>query len=710
MSQKQTSLGKLLSPSSIAIIGATDKVHQLNGRFQYNLKQHGFTGRIYLVNPRYERIGEEPCYPDVLSIPPEESIDAAIITVGAAQVPEILAQCARRGIKGAVIFSSGFAEAGPQGELLQQRIVEIARENDMAICGPNCMGLINVADKVVAYGTLALPEAFRPGPMAIVSQTGAMAGLVFNRDHQLPFTYLVSVGNEAVTQIPDYVEYFLEDERVRAIGCYIEGLRNPKKFVEVADRAVASGKPLVVLKIGRSEAGQKAAMAHTGSLTGSDAAYDALFRSRGIIRVSDIEDLFLVTHFLSLTRLPQGNRIGVVSISGGAIGLICDRSEEFGFTLPEPSPEIKARLAELLGIPLEKARNPIDVNGRIPARPELVRQSLEIMMEDPNFDAFIVIPVPLTQKAATLVAEDLVQVHQKAEKPFVVLWSAGPLAYEAFAVLEQAGVPLFRDFERGLRGVQALHKYAEFRRHLAGERKAERIGPEVSGEKVSELLRGDGQVLGEAQSKKLLRLYGVPVVEEIACASLAEAKEAAAALGYPVAVKIDSPDITHKTEAGGVKLGINTATELEEAFTEVIANAKKYKPGANVRGVVVQQMIPAGVEVIVGVKVEPSLGPFVLFGSGGVLTELVKDVILWPAPFGPGEARHIIQQTRVYRLLEGFRGRPRADIEALVDCLVRISWLAADLESRIGEMDINPLIVRPDGLGVVAVDALVVKR
>ncbi|TDA68286.1 MAG: CoA-binding protein [Clostridia bacterium] len=707
-----SNIRKLLSPHSIAIVGATDKVHQLNGRFQYNLQKYGFRGKVFLVNPRYSQIGDQPCYPDVTNIPKEEEIDCAIILLRADQVPEALEKCAQRGIKGAIIFSGGFAEAGESGKRRNQQIREIIDKYGLAVCGPNCMGIINLPENVIAYGTLALPEDFRRGPMALISQSGGMGGLIFNRDHPLGISYVISAGNEAGLEIADFIQYLLDDPNVQAIACYAEGVKTPRKFKQVGDLALEKGKPIVVLKIGRSERGQQAAWAHTGSLTGSDSAYQALFRAKGVIRVDDMEDLFQITNLLANSRLATGDKLGIVSISGGAIGLVSDKTEELGLRLGEPSPETRAKLAELLELDTpDKVRNPVDVDGRIPARPELLRQSLEIMMDDGNFDAFIAIPIPLTLKSAAEVAQDLVELYRSSSKPLVVLWSAGPLAGEAFEILEEAGVPFFRDLDRGLKGVKALLEYSEFRRRWeAGKASALEPTPEVDRGLVDTILRGPAHVLTEAESKRLLSLYGIPVVREVPCQTVEAARDAARGLGYPVALKIDSPNIIHKTEAGGVRLGLCNDDELIEAYHAVLGGVRSYRPQAIINGVLVQPMVPPGVEVILGINYEPGLGPLVMFGAGGILTELLQDVAVRLAPITLEEAGEMIAETRISRLLQGFRGQPPADMQALTRILVRLSHLAVDLEGRVAELDINPLVVHDAGRGAVAVDALIVTQ
>jgi acetyltransferase len=565
-----------------------------------------------------------------------------------------------------------------------------------------------------AFSAALDPAPFQPGPVGFVTQSGALGYSIFNmaQESGIGFSYVVSTGNEMDLDAADFMDFMLDDENTRMVFAYLEGIRDGAKFVRLADKALAAGKPLAVLKVGRSETGSRAAASHTAALTGSDAVVDAFFRQKGIIRVDDIQGFIDLAKALKGTaRIPRGRGLGIVSISGGGGVLCADTAEECGLEVAVLQPQTSAEIARNIP-PFGSAVNPVDVTAQAINTAEGFANVIQAMLADPGVDGLVVVVTMIVGEPGLRMARDLVRLSRTAAKPIVVAWTAGPRLMEApFAVLNAAGVPLYQSPVRAVKALAQLMHYGAGRR----VRPAAEIGPQPPAAEVPplpeafrELLSGTRRTLSERQSKQLLGAFGVATSRELLARSRAEALAAGERIGFPVAMKVDSPDILHKTEADAVRLGVDDPDRLTAAFDEILKNARAHHPAARINGVSVQEMVPAGVEVIVGMNRDPQFGPVLMFGLGGIFVEILKDVALRIAPIEREEAVRMIQEVRGYPLLTGARGRPKADIAALAETLVRVSRMAVALGPRLEQLDINPLVVLPQGSGVKVADALAI--
>jgi len=702
-------LDSFLKPRSIAIIGASTDVDSINGRPLKYLLDKKYPGNVYPVNPKYESILGVKCYPDILSVP--EVPDLALIAVNARVAVRILRDCKQRGVKNCIVFSSGFAEAG--NEETQAELDRIAGTPGMRICGPNCQGMINLFDSVFAtFSAAAGPEDLRLGPAAFVSQSGALGFSTFNmaQERGVGFGYVVTTGNQVDLEVSEVAHRILQDARVNVAICYLEGVKSVENLRASAQAARDAGKPLCVLKVGKSSAGQKAAMSHTAALTGSSEVFDAFARQENLVVLEDIEEVIDSAAIFGPGKLPGGRGIGIITSSGGAGILMADRCEEKGLVIPELGPETQDLIRKYIP-PFGSARNPVDLTAQVVNEASQFRICLDAMLERPELDVIIVVMTMIVGQSGDQVAADVIDASSKTSKPLVVCWTIGPETGPMVGRLARAGVPTFTSPAACARAVARLVSYAERKRVLEGreERAGARAKPAaspVAGQALDRLAAGTP--LTEYQAKCVLRAYGIPTTREAIATSAEEAASIAREIGYPVAMKISSPDIAHKTEAGALRLGVGDEQQVKQAFREVMENSRKYSPSARLDGVLVQEMITGGTEVIVGASRDPQFGPVVMYGLGGIFVEVLKDVSLRVAPIGQDEALDMIKQTRAYPILLGARGRPRADIEALAKVIVDVSRFAAEHAGVLRELDINPLLVLPEGKGVRVVDALMV--
>lgn len=709
-----TSLKKFFSPGSIAIIGASKDIRTINGKPLHYLQRHGYAGNLYPVNPKYTEIAGLACYPDLKSIPGD--IDLALIAVNYKLVPTMIEQCAARKVPFVTIFSSGFAEAGQEGKRIQAQVARLAAEAGIRICGPNCQGAVDLFHNTAAAFSASLdPTPFLPGPVGFVTQSGALGYSIFNmaQESGIGFSYVVSTGNEMDLDAADFMDFMLDDDRTRMVFAYLEGIRDGAKFIRLAEKARRVGKPLAVLKVGRSETGSRAAASHTAALTGSDAVCDAFFRQKDIIRVDDIEGFIdLATAMKGRAPLPRGRGLGIVSISGGGGVLCADTAEDRGLTVTALKPETTKVIAANIpsfGSPV----NPVDVTAQAINTADGFANVIQAMLADPGVDGLVVVITMIVGEPGRRMAQDLVRLSQKAEKPIMVTWTAGPnLMAEPFAVLNEGHVPLYHS---PVRAVNALAKLMEYGVGMA--RRPSRFPAESTSSTSSEgalppeieaLLASSERTLTERQSKQVVKFFGIPVSREVLASTPGEAIAAAEEIGFPVAMKVDSPDIPHKTEAQAIRLGVASAREVASAFEEITNSAGKYSPEARINGILVQEMIPQGIEAIVGINRDPQFGPVIMFGLGGIFVEVLKDVSMRLAPVSLDEAFQMIHEVRGYKLLTGVRGAPKSDISALAETLVKVSRMPIRLGQRFEQLDINPLIVLPDGRGVKVADALIV--
>jgi acetyltransferase len=696
----------MLHPRSVAVVGATPRL-QYGGRFLAAMLRSKDRIHVYPVNPKYDELGGVTCYPTIEALP--EVPDLVGVIVPHHQVLDVLEASHRKGITAAIVISAGFAERGTlEGRSLQERLSVFARETGLRVCGPNCLGVANISDDIWPMASsLSAGVVPAAGAIGLVCQSGATAfGPLQTRaaDAGIGYSYIISTGNEADLEFADYVRYLLDDPGTRVIAGFIEGLHTAdgSKFIEVAKLAADYGKPIVLIKIGRSDSGARAAGSHTGALTGSDSRFDAVCAQYGITRVRDYDELLEISQLLAQSQKPTEAGIAVVSHSGGVSSLTADMLGAAGLRLPALTEQTRAALNDIIQ-DFGWAANPADLTGFL-MRDDFPR-IVESMIDQPEVGTLVV-----ASAGSKVRAEEAIRLRQRSRKNLVYMWTGARADETALPVLKAAAVPIFYTPAALARGLQSLLAYHTWRD------KRERMGfasappPTRDQEAARARLAALGAVqlvLSEFESKQLLSSWGVRGTRERRASSVAEAVESAEQLGYPVVLKADSADILHKTEAGAVRLALSNAAQVSDAFADVMARARAFAPDARLDGVVVQEMIANGIEMIVGLNVDPQLGPMLLLGIGGVLVEVYGDVSLRQCPINREEAREMIDSLKGARLLHGYRGRLSADVDALAGTLVAVSHMAVHLGDELAELDINPLLVLPAGEGAVAADALV---
>ena len=701
--QQLDSINKMVNPGSIAVVGATERM-EYGGRFLRSVLRAGEGVRVYPVNPRYEELMGVRCYPSVADLP--ESPDLVGIIVPYHRVIPVLKESAEKGAGSAIVISAGFAERGLADRRdLQEELGELARETGVRISGPNCLGLANVKDNIWACSSSSQSnETMLSGNVGLVCQSGASAfGPFLSRAiaRGLGYSYIISTGNEADLEVPDFVRYLLDDDDTRVIAVFVEGFKDPRKFLEVARLAAERGKPIVAIKIGRSEPGTRAARSHTAAMTGVDEVYEAAFKQYGVVRARDWDGLLEASQLLADSPAPRKHGIALVSHSGGVCSLTADLLGQAGLELPELTDGARDGINEILE-GFGWAANPADITGH--ASRDTVVPIMEHMINEPKVGTLVV-----ASSGSEAQARHIVDMRDSHDELVTFLYTGSELGDSAgLATLKDARVPVFHSPENlatALRLTQDYHSWRE-RRLRRGFGSARPMS--ASQQVTADVLLSSGRIaLGEHDAKALLDAWGVPSTVERRAATVEQALVAAREIGYPVVLKVESPDIPHKTEAGALRLDIQNDAVLHLAYDEVLRNAREYAPSAELTGVLVQETVSGVVEVIVGVTRDPQLGPVLLFGLGGILVELIRDVSMRVCPIALCDAEEMVDEVRGSRLLKGYRGSPGADIPALLDTLINVSDLATSLSDRVEEIDINPLAVLPEGQGVKALDALV---
>jgi acyl-CoA synthetase (NDP forming) len=679
------------TPSSVAVVGASNDPTKLTGRPIAYLQAHDYKGRIFPINPRADAIGDLKCYPDARSLP--EAPDLGLVLVGANRVIDAVRDLAAAGCKGAIVLASGFGEAGEEGRARQAALREAA--GGMPILGPNTIGLVNLTDGIILTPSGAMEmDEFPRGAIALVSQSGGILGSLLSRavGRGIGFSKLVATGNEADLEVSDFLDALADDDATKVVALYLETIRNVAKFRKAAERVLASGKRIVAFKVGRSESGAKSAVSHTGALAGADEVYDALFAQLGIIRAQTFADLLDIPAALATGRGMAGKRVAIVTSTGGAATIVADSVGLAGLDMPAPDAETAAAL---LALDLKEAvldRNPIDVT-LAGLRPDLFRSILGILSQSPSYDAIVVVLGSSSIGQPDVVARPLLDALDATDKPLIAYVSA-----EAPAIvrhLNQNGIPAYAAPESCASALAALQATK-----VNGTAFAARA---VSSVDTSDLVGG---ALNEAASKALYARFGVPVTREAAAATPQEAAAFAASFGGPVVIKILSNEILHKSEVGGVAIGV-APEEVEACCTQMLARVRALST-ARIDGFLVQELVQGGVELILGYNRDPQLGSYILLGAGGVTTELYQDVALRLLPLDRAEAKGMIDSLKCSALLKGFRGKPLADTEALTDAILSFADMVEALDGRLKEAEINPVFVLPQGQGVRAGDGLVV--
>ncbi len=696
-------LAALFAPKTIAVIGASQTPDSVGRALVENLQL--FEGQTFLINPKHREILQVKTFPDIASVP--EKVDLAVIATPAPGVPAIVRECARAGVRAAVIISAGFKECGGAGATLEQQVLAEARSGGIRIVGPNCLGIMMPHARLNATFAEGMAE---PGRVAFLSQSGALCTAVLDWSYQenVGFSAFVSVGSMLDVGWGDLITYFGDDPHTKSIVCYMESIGNARSFLSAASE-VALTKPIIVLKVGHTAAAAKAAASHTGSLTGSDAVLDAAFRRVGVLRVNAIEELFDMAEVLAKQPRPRGSRLTIVTNAGGPGALATDMLVGCGGELAPLSENTLTALDALLP-PHWSHGNPIDILGD--ASPARYTEAVRLAAADPNSDGVLVILTPQAMTDATATAEQLKPFAKLEGKPLLASWMGGPGVAAGEAVLNHANIPTFKYPDRAATAFDYMWRYNSNLRALyetpafvmdAGD-------TESCCAQVDQIIRtarsGNRTLLTEAESKQILAAYGIPTVETKIARTLEEAVAQAGKLGYPVVVKLFSETLTHKSDVGGVRLDLWNANSVRQAWHAIEAAVWAQAGRQHFLGVTVQPMIQReGYELILGSSVDPQFGPVLLFGAGGQLVEVFKDRALGLPPLNATLARHLMEETRIYTALKGVRGRPAVDLAALEQLLVRFSQLVAE-QPWIAEIDINPLLV--SSAGMLALDARVV--
>lgn len=697
-------LQRALNPDSIAIVGASTRAGSFGERSLANLSR--YDGRIYLVNAKYQQIDERPCYPSLSALP--EVPDCVVITVPREAVEEVIRECAELGVGGAIVFASGYAETAKAERVLEQaRLAEIARGSGLKIFGPNCIGWVNyLRGALVSFLPYPRLDTPRADSIALVSQSGALAqSLAQAIEHGTSFSHVLTSGNSCDVDVADLVAYLADDPGCKAIACVFEGLSDPQRMIAAAELCWQRNKPLLINKLATGAQGAAAALSHTGSLAGSEAAYRAMFERAGAIVVDNFEALIESTVFFAKAPAPTASGVAVIATSGGAAIMAADKAEAHGVPLPQPTPEVRAVLESYIP-DFGSARNPCDVTAQVINNLQSLATCGDAMMADAHFGA-VVVPQPFAYDVATPRIRIFSELAQRYGKIACNVWLSEWLEGPGAAICEaDPHVAMFRSMDRCFATLAAWQWRCEKRRE--GRAVATRQAPaEAAATAAAAIAATDARTLTEREAKNLLAAYGVPVVGERLVDSADAAVAAAMELGLPVALKVESPDLPHKTEAGVLRLDLRDEAAVRQAYAEVMANAHKVQPPPRINGVLVQPMLPSGVEIMVGARIDPLFGPLLVVGLGGIFVELLKDSVIALAPVARSEALHMLSALEGADILRGFRGAEPVDLERLAEVICRISELVADQRDAIAELDVNPLIC--SGGRIVAVDALIVK-
>ena len=695
---RQKGIDILFNPKSIAVIGASATKGKLGNDVVRNLIESGFEGRIYPINPKGGEILDLKVYRSVSEIAGD--VDVAVIVVPAKLVLPVMVECGEKGVTALVIITAGFKEIGHEGQEAEKKIVEIAEKYGMIVQGPNCLGIVNTFAPYNASFAAGTPEK---GSVAFASQSGAlMTGILdWSLMEKIGFSKFVSLGNKAQLDEADFIEAFGRDLDTNFLLLYIESVVDGKKFMEVC-RNVAPRKPIYVVKSGISAAGARAASSHTGSLAGSDTAYSVAFRQCGVIRADSMSELFDVANVFDDCYLPKGNRVAIVTNAGGPGILTTDAVEMNGLQMAQLSPSTIEKMKK--GLPsAASVYNPVDALGT--AQPEDYALCIEATLLDENVDSVLVLLTPQAMTKETETAQAIVESHKKyPNKPLLAVFMGGNSMIYPRIVLNEGGIPVFDFPERAVNAIAELYRYTVLRDSLKDETPPKF---EVDKKHVKEIIRSvrddRRRVMLGSEAHEIAEAYGIRVARTKLATSAEEAKVIAGDIGFPVVLKIASPDIVHKSDIGGLMIGMNSEEEVENAFLQILDNVKTHVPRAVVYGVDVQEMAERGKELIIGCSRDIQFGPLIMFGAGGIFVNYLKDVAFRLAPMTRSDAADLISETKMGTLLSGVRGEEPSDIDAVVDTILRISQLVSDFEDIV-ELDINPALAYEKGKGAIAVD------
>jgi acetyltransferase len=703
---RDASLTELFCPRSIAVVGASNKPGSVGASVFNNILQSGFQGVVYPVNPSRASVSGVRCYPDVSSLP--EVPDLAVIIVPAPIVSKIAEEFGRAGTKALIVISSGFREVGGDGVAREEELVRIVRKHQMSVVGPNCFGVLNTDPAVRLNATFSdtLP---RRGNIAFVSQSGALCSgiLRYGVSERIGFSRFLSVGNRAGVDENDLLLSLAQDDATRVILLYIESLADPRRFLDTA-REVTEKKPVFVIKSGRSVAGERAAKSHTGSLaqSGRDKMYDALFEQSGVLRVDSTAELFRAAKVFASGQMLEGPRLAILTNSGGPGIVAADTAERRGLTLPPLPPEVRDKLTRMLS-PSASVANPIDMTGE--ASPNLFRESLATLLASPEINGVVVITTAAAVIDFSAISSAVITGRGSSPKPVVVCaFGLSDLSNEVVR-LESSGIPTFAFPEESVQALGDLYRYWTWRNRPKTKVQTFQVDHATVKRLIAQAKAEGITALPEYRSRDIIDAYGIHFPPRRQVTRVEEAVGAAEEIGYPVVLKVISPDILHKTDVGGLAVNLPTAEAIRDAWKNILASLATRAPNARIQGFTVESMIPVGKEVIIGGQQDPVFGPIVLFGMGGVYVEILKDVTFRCSPIRALSAQHMVNEVRAAALLKGVRGELPSDVEALYEAIERVSQLILE-NPEISELDLNPVIVRPVGQGVRAVDARIVLK
>ena len=694
-----SSLKPFLEPAGVAVIGASSNPRKLSFGILRNLVNSTYTGGIYPVNPGAGEILGKPSFADISAVP--DPVELAVIVLPAPLIAETLEDCGRRGVKAVIVISGGFKEVGEGGEELEARCLQIIRRYGMRMIGPNCVGLMNLHSGLDITFIHGMPD---PGGIGFIAQSGAVMGGVVDQvlGKKIGFSHFISMGNEADVTETDLIEYLGEDPNTRVIATYVEQIKDGRRFMEVARRA-SRVKPIVLLKGGRSSAGARAVSSHTGSLAGSYSAYQAAFKQAGVIEVDTLNALFETALAFDFQPLPAGRRAVIITNAGGPAALASDALSANGLVLDDLEPETRASLRAALN-PAAQVGNPVDILGG--AEPPDYALCTSTLMKDDCVDIVLPLLVPQALVSSAGVAQAVVDASAAREKTVLACIMGDISIDEARLTLHENRIPMYTQPEAMGTVLKAMLDYREWLARPAVTPPTLMGIDRAAAAMVLKQAAGNAS-LGEAETRPLLAAYGIPQVEGGFAASAAAAVDVAQRIGYPVVMKIVSPQLLHKSDVGGIRLNLADGAAVQQAYSAMMAEIGAARPEAVLEGVMVECMAPRGQEVIIGMRRDPGFGPLMMFGLGGIYVELFKDVSFRVAPLSAEDARQMITETRAGRLLTGFRGQPRADLDAVVEVMLRLSQLALD-HPEIEEAEVNPLLVFSEGQGALALDGRVI--
>jgi len=692
------SLRNFFCPDSVAVIGAAREEEKVGHAILDNIINSGFKGKLFAINPHADEIHRIQCYPSILNVP--VNIDLAIIVIPVQYVLQALEECSRKKVKWAIIISTGFKETGVEGAKRESQLIAKAKEYGIRILGPNCMGIIDTECPINATFSDLMPPR---GKIGFISQSGALGSSILDwaKTNKIGLSKFVSLGNKADISENDLFDDWEGDENTKVITAYLEGIKNGRQFIKISSR-VSKKKPIIIIKSGNTDAGARAVSSHTGTLAGSAKAYEAVFKQTGIIRANTIRDLFNYATAFSYQPLPKGKKVAIITNAGGPGIMATDACEKNNISLTSLSIET---LDKLKGFLPEAANfyNPIDILGD--AQADRYRKALEVVINDVNVNALIVLLTPQAMTQPLKTAKAVVEIFNKNDRGITVVTSfiGGSEVAKAVKFLTENNIPSFDIPEEAVDTLKVMMEQSDWKSRLSFPIENFDVDREKV-KRVFEHCRVEERLeLGELEAREILKAYGIRVPEAELAPDINAAKEIAKRIGYPLVLKIVSPNILHKTDVGGVRIGIENEKELEESYDDILFHVKRYMPDVNIRGILVQEFIKDKKETIIGISEDPQFGPMIMFGLGGIYVEALKDVSFRIAPLSRHEAGEMIEEVKTVSLLKGTRGEDPSDIESIIEIMLKVSQLIMDFP-EIVEMDINPLFVKKQGEGSIAGD------